>query len=260
MMINEQKRAKLQELIDQGYDFKFGEYMTNAFGILQKKLGLFIGFFLLYIIVTSVVGSIPFIGQIANSLVIGPAAFAGIFIVCNRIDRGEDARFEDFFKGFDYVSSLAIAALLTSAIALASVAPMVYFAWQYGLVDWYYNLIVDPMSFSAVPDIPFWIFIFILPGIYLSVAYSWVYPFIVFYKLPAWEAMEMSRQLITKKWFTYFGYSLVMGIIAVSGVLLFGIGVIFTIPLIAIAPYTAFADVTELNSEMEDDITDHLIV
>jgi hypothetical protein len=78
--------------------------------------------------------------------------------------------------------------------------------------------------------------------------------------MQAWEGLEWSRQIITKKWFTFFGFSFLLGLIAVSGILLLVVGLLFTIPPVIIAQYVAFADVTKLDEEIEEDISDHLIV
>src|ERR1044072_4306496 len=47
-------------------------------------------------------------------------------------------------------------------------------------------------------------FALILPGIYLSVAYTMTMPLLAFNDLRPWAAMETSRKAITHKWFSVF--------------------------------------------------------
>ena len=74
----------------------------------------------------------------------------------------------------------------------------------------------------------------LLPGIYLSVAYSFTLPLMVDKKLDIWGAMEVSRQAVTPHWFTIAGVNGTMVILIVLSALPFGIGLIWTIPLMMI--------------------------
>ena len=75
----------------------------------------------------------------------------------------------------------------------------------------------------------------ILPGIYLSVAYSFTLPLMVDKGLGIWGAMEVSRQAVTKHWFTIFGVNITLVLLTVLSAIPLGIGLIWTIPLIMIA-------------------------
>jgi len=75
----------------------------------------------------------------------------------------------------------------------------------------------------------------ILPGIYLSIAYSFTLPLMVDKKLGIWGAMEVSRQAVTKQWFSVFGVNISLILLALLSALPLGIGLIWTIPLIMIA-------------------------
>ena len=76
---------------------------------------------------------------------------------------------------------------------------------------------------------------FLLPGIYLSIAYSFTLPLIVDKKLDVWAAMEVSRQAVTKQWFSVFGIFVILGIITMLSAIPMGIGLIWSIPLLMIA-------------------------
>ncbi len=75
----------------------------------------------------------------------------------------------------------------------------------------------------------------ILPGIYLSIAYSFTLPLMVDKKLDIWGAMEVSRVAVTKEWFTIFGVNVSLVLLTVLSAIPLGIGLIWTLPLVMIA-------------------------
>ena len=121
--MTEDPRAKIERILSEGNDFKFGDYISQGFAILQKNLGGFIGFAAIFIVLSMVIGLIPFIGSFANSLVVTPALTAGAYLVARKLDRGEGTEFGDFFKGFDFTAQLALGALVTILFTLISLVP-----------------------------------------------------------------------------------------------------------------------------------------
>jgi len=71
----------------------------------------------------------------------------------------------------------------------------------------------------------------ILPGIYLAIAYIFVYPLILEKDMGIWEAMETSRKAVSKHWFLIVGLMLGMSVILVLSAIPLGIGLIWTIPM-----------------------------
>jgi len=75
----------------------------------------------------------------------------------------------------------------------------------------------------------------ILPGIYLAVAWKLTLPIIIDKRLGFWDAMEVSRKVLTRCWWSVFLFLIVCMLINLCGVLLCGIGVFFTWPLTMLA-------------------------
>lgn len=73
-------------------------------------------------------------------------------------------------------------------------------------------------------------FLLILPGIYLMIAYMFAMPLVVEKNMPAWRAMEVSRKALTRKWFPMFGVLLLMGIVNTLALFTLGIAWIWTVP------------------------------
>jgi hypothetical protein len=70
----------------------------------------------------------------------------------------------------------------------------------------------------------------IIPGIYLAIAYCFALILLVDKNLGIWEALETSRQAVTKCWFRTFGLFIVIFIIILVSMIPLGIGLIWSLP------------------------------
>ena len=84
-------------------------------------------------------------------------------------------------------------------------------------------------------------FLLVLPGIYLSVAYSFAPYLIIEKNMGVWEALETSRKAITAYWWRYFGLMIVALILIVIGSIPLLIGLFWVLPIVAIATGEVFA-------------------
>ena len=75
----------------------------------------------------------------------------------------------------------------------------------------------------------------IIPGIYLSIAYYMALPLVAEKGLSPWQALEVSRKTISKRWFTMFFFSIVISLIVMASMIPLGIGLIWTLPMMMIA-------------------------
>ena len=76
--------------------------------------------------------------------------------------------------------------------------------------------------------------LFLLPGIYLSVAYAFAPILMIEKDMGVWESLEASRKAVTAYWWRFFFLNLAIGLLVVLGVLTI-IGLIWVIPMILIA-------------------------
>ena len=72
--------------------------------------------------------------------------------------------------------------------------------------------------------------LFIIPGIYLSVAYVLTGALITERNMGVWEAMEASRKIVTKHWLSVFAIGLVVGFAMGVSALFLAIPLIWTMP------------------------------
>lgn len=76
--------------------------------------------------------------------------------------------------------------------------------------------------------------LFVLPGIYLSIALLLTIPLVVERKLSPWQAMMVSCKAISQHWFKVFFLFLAMNIILWISMLPLGIGLIWTLPMVMV--------------------------
>lgn len=77
--------------------------------------------------------------------------------------------------------------------------------------------------------------LFVLPGIYLSIAYLLAVPLVVERGLSPWAALEASRKAISQHWFKVFGLLLVFGLLFSLSGLTLGIALIWLVPWLIVA-------------------------
>ena len=83
----------------------------------------------------------------------------------------------------------------------------------------------------------------ILPGVYLMVAWSLTLPLVIDKRLQFWDAMEVSRKVVSKHWWIFFGMLMLFLLINLGGALLCGIGLFVTWPWTCIAYTYAYEDI-----------------
>lgn len=205
----------IPDVIQNGYNVDIGKYVGEGWEIFKKNIGGFVGFTVILILVSALAAILPEkarpLGNIATAVLSGPLN-AGMLIVAFKLIKQRSTTFNDFFLGFNNFLQFFIANLLIGIlVGLASL-------------------------------------LLVLPGIYLGVAYSLTIALIADRKFDFWEAMETSRKVITKRWFSFFGFVLVLALINVVGFLILGIGLLFTIPLTTCAIAAAYHDILGLSS------------
>ena len=91
-------------------------------------------------------------------------------------------------------------------------------------------------------------FLLVLPGIYLAVAYSFA-PYLMIEKnMGVWEALETSRKAITTCWWRYFGLLLIAVLLFIVGTIPLLIGLVWVLPIMAIAIGEVFVATVETAS------------
>jgi serine/threonine protein kinase/capsular polysaccharide biosynthesis protein len=83
----------------------------------------------------------------------------------------------------------------------------------------------------------------ILPGIYLFVAWVFTLPLVIDKRLDCWPAMRLSRKTISKYWWKFLSFLIVLGLVNLAGLMAFCVGVFFTFPVSLAALMYAYEDI-----------------
>jgi len=83
----------------------------------------------------------------------------------------------------------------------------------------------------------------ILPGVYLFVAWFFALPLVIDKRLEFWPAMRLSRKVISKHWWKFLGFLLVLGLLNLAGLLACLVGIFVTLPVSFAALMYAYEDI-----------------
>jgi hypothetical protein len=235
-------KTSFEQLIeDSSFEFPFGDALSRGFEIYKDNFGPMVGFTLIMMIIMMVVGAVPILGTVVTSIFLGPQLLAGLYIVCQKINRGESYEFGDFFKGFDYWRELATTyAIIFVVYAVLIIVPVTY------LVGWSVFQDFDQLiqeGINPFAGISWTISLFMIPFLYLAVSWIFVTPIVVFHKLTNLEAMEASRRVASRFWFPLFAYIILASIIAMLGMIACFVGIILTLPIVYTCIYSAYDSV-----------------
>jgi predicted Ser/Thr protein kinase len=86
-------------------------------------------------------------------------------------------------------------------------------------------------------------FCFVLPGIYLFVAWTFAVPLVIDKGLDCWSAMELSRKIVSKHWWKFFGFVIVLILLRLAGIVVFIVGFFIAAPIVKAALMYAYEDI-----------------
>ncbi len=204
--VNVDPKAYADDLIARAGPLDVSGCFQRGWDLLKANFWPMVGGFVVTFLIMMLLSLVPVISLFTGLLLTG-VFYGGLFAYYLKIARGETAELSDIFKGF----SVAFVPLM-----LASVVSQMLTAL--GIV------------------------LLILPGIYLAVAYLFVYILIMDKKLEFWAAMEVSRRVITAQWWRMLGLALLGILLALLGAVALIIGMFVTIPIYMAAVIYAYED------------------
>ncbi|MCU0771404.1 MAG: DUF4339 domain-containing protein [Verrucomicrobia bacterium] len=221
------------DVLERDYALDIGACVSRAAELLKTQFGLLFGAAAIYLLIQgamSGLGSIPFIGPVFSlgSLFVVGQLMAGLYLVILKAQRRQPTEVGEVFAGFKtaYVPLLLcyiVITLLTALVALpgaALIAVPVVIMVKKEAVD---------AALLAVAVLG--LLVTLVPTIYVSVAWMFGLPLVIDKGLAFWPAMETSRKVVNKHWWSVFGLLIVIGLINLVGVLLCCVGVFLTFPL-----------------------------
>lgn len=260
------QREDYQDLIDNGYEFKLGDYISGGWNIATQNVGGFVGFSLIipililffYAIILGIFGSIfiggggrPGVGMIAILgvivFVIYLALIAGIYLlgygyfcVADKIQKQEPYSFSDFFGAFAHWKQILYYQVIKMLIMLLCSAPVIVFMAIYIYIPMFKGEMRNPEDMAGMMSFLPLTYLFMIPTYYFIISYSFTPMLIMFGGLTYWDAMETSRKVISKKFFWFLLFYIVLGAVMYAGVFALFIGILFSFPVAACMVYAAY--------------------
>lgn len=222
------------KIINQGYDFKIGNYISDGFALFKKDIGGFIVATLLAIIMSF----IPFCSLLA---------IGNFYKICKKVDEGQSVQAGDIFDFTDFWMYFKLFFLILFAVVILmipvqfTVIPLIVAAKDTGE-----NINVA----MIIGGMGIWFLLFILFLFAFTVSLYFVQPIISLYKIQSVrQAYSLSWKIAKKNFFMILIFSLIVGIISQLGVIICGIGILFTIPVGICIKYISYKDVLDTQNQ-----------
>ncbi|PIF43996.1 uncharacterized protein DUF4013 [Chryseobacterium sp. 52] len=214
------------------YDFNIGKYLSQGTDLFKKDIGGFIVATLLLFVMSF----IPFLG------ILGLGNF---YKICKKVDEGQQVSAGDIFDFTDFVVYLKLFLLIFAICIVAmipiqlSLLPLVFVAAEGENVS-------DASAALLAGGMGLWVMVMVIVIMIISVSMYFIQPLISLYRITSVrEACRLSWKIARKNFFKILLFSIIVGFISQLGVIVCGIGVLFSIPLGICMKYAAYKDVLE---------------
>ncbi len=232
--------AAAEEILARDYLVQTGAWIGAGWELVKARFWLLVGATLVILLIQGAAESIPYAGSIAGIIITGPL-YGGLYWLNLRLIRGEPAEFSDAFAGFNRAfAQLMLVNIVISLIIVACLVP-----GAAGIAGGIF--LMDEVSGEVGTAVIVVGSVFALVGVvavtYLTVCWLFAIPLVVDRQMDFWGAMKLSRAQVSKHWWGMFGYTIVVGLVVMLGILLCCIGILVTIPIAVAATMYAYEDI-----------------
>ena len=207
----------------------------DVFGCLSRSFDLWkanflplVGVTLLSLLLQMLLGVIPILGSLAG-MVLNGVFYGGLFYYYLGKIRGEPRELRDIFAGFSRAfGPLALASLLRTLLTVLIMLPFFVPVLTYAFEIVRHGSAPMP---EFTPKMLLGFMVGLVPLLYFTVSWAFTFMLIIDKGLSPWNAMEVSRRVVTRQWFHVFAVTIFGGILGLLGLIGLIVGVLFTLPL-----------------------------
>jgi hypothetical protein len=253
--------SALQQIMDKGYLFRPVDYISRGFSLFKAKPWLFVFITVVVIAVDVAMDYFPVqevslvVSLLVTPFVLFPVLRIGFFTAGRNLDADQKVSIGSFLGGFSKVGLLAVTELLALTASLVAAIPGILIM----LLGIDSELLLQALANSSDVDsflhrpLFFWLGLTVaaLLSYTCYVFLFWGSPLVYFFNLDPWTGLQSSARLVRKAWKQVSYFILLVFMVAIGGFLFLGIGLLISLPSMALADYAAFADVTGLR--LQDD-------
>lgn len=237
-------------------------WVTAAWVLFKQSVGIFIGIFLITMLVTAVARSIPMLGDIISSLLM-PVFAGGLIYTCKQLDRHAKIEFEMIFQGFrENLSELiTLGAIYLGLLFAAFIPAAIILIISTGSAD----VFIELMNSSDYSDLAnaetamaalLGFLIFMLLACPVFMAYYFAPALIMDKGMKAWPAMKLSFSACLMNILPLTWFSLIIFALAIIAAIPLFLGYIVLIPVLMITSYTSYSSIFEVENHHENSLPD----
>ncbi len=211
-------------VIVSGRTLAIGELVGRAWQLVSSNLGLAVGATVVVMLCLVIAGIIPCLGFFIG-LVVNPVLIGGLYRLFLKLHRHETAEFGDAFSTFSTsFLPLFLFGLVQIALTFVALIPgyaLVFLGSLFAERNEALTIIVSLLGLLVI----------LPPAIYLAVSWLFAPLLIVDKGLDFWPAMELSRKVAGKHFFSVFGVLFLGGLIMLAGLIALCLGIFVTAPI-----------------------------
>lgn len=232
-------------------NFSTTAIISESFNVMGSQPLIFVGYCVMTLFISGTASSlasfIPAVGNVA-SMFVSAALFGGFLAGAHHLRLTGTTNLDIFFSAFKRILPLGMVSLLTTLFGTLLILPILGVAaltilmlFGFGNLE---GLVEEPLFWAiSIFSVLLSVFLyFCVATIFMLAA-----PIVLFSETDFWEAMMISKAIVTRNFFGFGFFNFMIGLVAVSGMLLFGIGVIYTLPTAYIAYYILYGRLVQQN-------------
>jgi len=209
---------KVQKVVQEGYDFGARKTFFDGLELVQKNIPAFVGIIIFMLITSYLLGLAGVVGIVVNSLLVSPLVVGSFFLIAHKVKTGERVEPNDIYSSLRFAVPLVLLGVISSLILAIVLSPSLISMQNAGMLEFYQQVLdgADPATLEMPQSsgtASLVLLLNMIPFLYLAIAFYWGALFILFHDVSFFRALELSRLVVTKRWWSHFRLSLLLGFV-----------------------------------------------
>jgi len=224
--------ALLAQVTAREYSVDIGRCISRAWQLTMRHFWLLVGATFVVQACQGAAGAIPILGYCTGPILQGPL-LGGLYWLYLKLTRNEPAEFGEAFSGFNNFLPLMWASVVMT---------VVIYAWFIPAGGCF--LLAARSNDETLMFVAAGLAVLGLPGAaYFGIAWIFAFLLIVDKKYSFWTAMNISRKVVNKCWWSMLGLMIVVVLLQIVGFLALCLGILVSITLIYGSIVYAYEDI-----------------
>jgi hypothetical protein len=238
--------VSIEQLAERDYDLDIGACVSRAWALMKNNFGTIFGGGAVYLgiqLVVSLLGQIPILGvviAVANGIFVAAPLMAGLYYFLLKNIRRQSVEIGDIFAGFrsNYVQLIltyVVMMLLCFLVAMPG-----GFITGFGAFQMVNQHVATP---ARVLVVCVGVALMVLPLIYFTVSWLFALALVIDKQMSFWPALQLSRRMVNKHWWTVFGLLVIGSLINIAGLFACCVGLFISVPVAFASLMYAYEDI-----------------